>query len=169
MGASRARSCPRDAALHRHRRGSTERAAELGDARWRDLDSREHHALVRQQLVRFRGRELDTAGDGFFASFDGPARAVRCACAITTAAPDLGLDIRAGLHAGECGLIDSKMGGLAVHIGARVAATAAPGQVLVSSTVKDLVAGSGISFEDRGEHELKGVPGRWSLYAVVPA
>jgi class 3 adenylate cyclase len=148
--------------------GSTERAAELGDARWRDLIQR-HHALVRQQLVRFRGREIDTAGDGFFASFDGPARAVRCACAIMAAVPQLGLDVRAGLHAGECELIDSKMGGLAVHIGARVAATAAPGQVLVSSTVKDLVAGSGISFEDRGEHELKGVPGTWSLYAVVPA
>ena len=148
--------------------GSTERAAELGDAGWRDL-IQQHHALVRQQLVRFRGRELDTAGDGFFASFDGPARAVRCACEIMAAIPDLGLDVRAGLHAGECELIDSKMGGLAVHIGARVAATAAPGQVLVSSTVKDLVAGSGISFEDRGEHELKGVPGTWSLYAVVPA
>ena len=148
--------------------GSTERAAELGDARWRDL-IQQHHALVRQQRVRFRGRELDTAGDGFFASFDGPARAVRCACAIMAAVPDLGLDLRAGLHAGECELIDSKMGGLAVHIGARVTATAAPGQVLVSSTVKDLVAGSGISFEDRGEHELKGVPGTWSLYAVVPA
>ena len=148
--------------------GSTERAAELGDARWRDLVQR-HHALVRQQLVRFRGREIDTAGDGFFASFDGPARAVRCACAIMAAVPELGLDVRAGLHAGECELIDSKMGGLAVHIGARVAAIAAPGQVLVSSTVKDLVAGSGISFEDRGEHELKGVPDTWSLYAVVPA
>ena len=148
--------------------GSTERAADLGDMRWRDLIQR-HHAFVRQQLVRFRGREIDTAGDGFFASFDGPARAVRCACAIMEAIPELGLDIRAGVHTGECELIDGKMGGLAVHIGARVAATAAPGQVLVSSTVKDLVAGSGISFADRGEYELKGVPGTWSLFAVVPA
>jgi class 3 adenylate cyclase len=148
--------------------GSTERAAELGDARWRDL-IQQHHAFVRQQLVRFRGREVDTAGDGFFASFDGPARAVRRACAIMEAIPELGIDIRAGVHTGECELIDGKMGGLAVHIGARVAATAAPGQVLVSSTVKDLVAGSGISFEDRGEYELKGVPGKWSLYAVIRA
>jgi class 3 adenylate cyclase len=145
---------------------STERAAELGDAGWRDLVQR-HHALVRQELVRFRGRELDTAGDGFFASFDGPARAVRCACAIAERVPELGIDIRAGLHAGECELIDGKMAGLAVHIGARVAATAAPGQVLVSSTVRDLVAGSGIAFEERGEHELKGIPGSWTLHAVV--
>ncbi len=146
--------------------GSTERAAELGDAGWRELVQR-HHALVRQELVRFRGRELDTAGDGFFASFDGPARAVRCASAIAEGVPELGIDIRAGLHTGECELIDGKMAGLAVHIGARVAAAAAPGQVLVSSTVKDLVAGSGIAFEDRGEHELKGIPGTWSLHAVV--
>ena len=146
--------------------GSTERAAELGDAGWRELVQR-HHALVRQELVRFRGRELDTAGDGFFASFDGPARAVRCACTIAERVPELGIDIRAGLHAGECELIDGKMAGLAVHIGARVAATAAPGQVLVSSTVKDLVAGSGIAFEERGEHELKGIPGTWTLHAVV--
>jgi class 3 adenylate cyclase len=146
--------------------GSTERAAELGDAGWRELVQR-HHALVRQELVRFRGRELDTAGDGFFASFDGPARAVRCACAIAERVPELGIAIRAGLHAGECELIDGKMAGLAVHIGARVAATAAPGQVLVSSTVKDLVAGSGIAFEERGEHELKGIPGTWTLHAVL--
>ena len=145
---------------------STERAAELGDAGWRDLVQR-HHALVRQELVRFRGRELDTAGDGFFASFDGPARAVRCAFAIAGGVPELGIDIRAGLHAGECELIDGKMAGLAVHIGARVAAAATPGQVLVSSTVKDLVAGSGIAFEERGEHELKGIPGTWTLHAVV--
>jgi class 3 adenylate cyclase len=147
--------------------GSTERAVEVGDARWRDLVQR-HHSVVRQQLTRFRGRELDTAGDSFFASFDGPARAVRCACVIVAAVPELGLDVRAGLHAGECELIDGKMGGLAVHIGARVAAAASPGQVLVSSTVKDLVAGSGIAFQDRGEHELKGVPGMWRLHAVVP-
>jgi class 3 adenylate cyclase/pimeloyl-ACP methyl ester carboxylesterase len=145
--------------------GSTERAAELGDARWRELVQR-HHALVRQQLVRFRGRELDTAGDGFFASFDGPARAVRCACAITETVPELGLDVRAGLHTGECELIDGKMGGMAVHIGARIGATAAPGEVLVSSTVKDLVVGSGLEFEEHGSHELKGIPGEWRLFAV---
>ncbi len=146
--------------------GSTERAAELGDARWRELVQR-HHTLVRQQLVRFRGREIDTAGDGFFASFDGPARAVRCAAAITAAVPELGLDVRAGLHTGECEFIDGKMGGMAVVIGSRIAAVAASGQVLVSSTVKDLVAGSGIAFEDRGEHELKGIPGTWRLHAVA--
>jgi class 3 adenylate cyclase len=145
--------------------GSTERAAELGDARWRDLIQR-HHSLVRQQLVHFRGRELDTAGDGFFASFDGPARAVRCACAITATVPQLGLEVRAGLHTGECELVDGKIGGLAVHIGARVAAAAAPGQVLVSSTVKDLVAGSGLEFDEHGTHQLKGIPGAWRLFAV---
>ena len=148
--------------------GSTERAAELGDAHWRDLVQR-HHALVRQQLVRFRGREIDTAGDGFFASFDGPARAVRCAHAIVATVPDLGLDVRAGLHTGECEIIDGKPGGIAVVIGSRISSVAPSGEVFASSTVKDLVAGSGISFDDRGEHELKGVPGTWSLYAVVPA
>jgi class 3 adenylate cyclase len=145
--------------------GSTARAAELGDARWRDL-VQQHHTLVRQHLLRFRGRELDTAGDGFFASFDGPARAVRCACAISAGVHDLGIEVRAGLHTGECELIDGKVGGIAVHIGARVADTAAPGEVLVSSTVKDLVAGSGLEFEDRGVHELKGIPGAWELFAV---
>ena len=123
--------------------------------------------MIRRQLVRFRGRELDTAGDGFFASFDGPARAVRCACAITEGMRDLGLEVRAGLHTGECELLDGKVGGIAVHIGARVAKEAGPGEVLVSSTVKDLVAGSGLEFLERGAAELKGVPGEWRLYAVA--
>jgi class 3 adenylate cyclase len=144
---------------------STARATELGDARWREILER-HHSIVRRHLTRYRGRELDTAGDGFFASFDGPARAVRCACAITEAMPELGIDVRAGLHAGECELVDKKVGGVAVHIGARVAASAAPGEVRVSRTVKDLVAGSGLEFEDRGVHELKGIPGAWELFAV---
>jgi pimeloyl-ACP methyl ester carboxylesterase len=145
--------------------GSSERAAALGDRAWRELLER-HHELVRRQLVRFRGREVDTAGDGFFASFDGPARAIRCANAIVESMPELGLDVRAGLHTGECELVDGKVAGIAVHTGARVAANAQPGEVLVSSTVKDLVAGSGISFDDRGAHELKGIPGEWRLYAV---
>jgi class 3 adenylate cyclase len=148
--------------------GSTERAAELGDARWRDL-IQQHHALVRQQLVRFRGREIDTAGDGFFASFDGPARAVRCAHAIVATVPELGLDIRAGLHTGECEVIDGKPGGIAVVVGSRISSVAPSGEVFASSTVKDLVAGSAIAFEDRGEHELKGVPGTWRLHAVISA
>ena len=146
--------------------GSTERAAELGDRGWRELLER-HHALVRRELVRFRGEEKDTAGDGFFATFDGPARAVRCAQSIARPVRELGLEIRAGLHTGECELLDDKVAGIAVAIGARVAALAAPGEVLVSSTVKDLVAGSGIEFDDRGEHELKGVPGAWKLFAVT--
>jgi pimeloyl-ACP methyl ester carboxylesterase/class 3 adenylate cyclase len=146
--------------------GSTEKAIELGDTRWSEL-VREHHARVRGQLARFRGRELDTAGDGFFASFDGPGRAIRCACAVREAVKEVGLDVRSGLHTGECELIDGKVGGIAVHIGARVAAHAAPGEVLVSSTVKDLVAGSGVEFKDRGPHELKGIPGEWRLFAVV--
>ena len=144
--------------------GSTARAIELGDARWREVVEA-HHALVRRQLGRFRGRELDTAGDGFFAAFDGPARAIRCACAITEGVRDLGLEIRAGLHAGECEIVDGKMGGIAVHIGARVASNAAAGEVVVSSTVKDLVAGSGIPFTERGEVALKGIPGEWRLFA----
>jgi pimeloyl-ACP methyl ester carboxylesterase/class 3 adenylate cyclase len=147
---------------------STARAAELGDAAWRDLLQR-HHALVRRQLVRFRGTELDTAGDGFFAYFDGPARAVRCACAITTAVKELGLEIRVGLHTGECELMDGKVHGIAVHIGARVAKEAGPSEVLVSSTLRDLVAGSGIRFDDRGPVVLKGVPGEWRLSAVEHA
>jgi class 3 adenylate cyclase len=147
--------------------GSTARAVELGDRRWREL-LEQHHALIRRQLVRYRGRELDTAGDGFFASFDGPARAIRCATAITGSVRDLGLEIRAGLHTGECEVVDGKVGGIAVHIGARVAAAAEPGEVLVSSTVKDLVAGSGLAFDDRGEHALKGVPDAWRLFAATP-
>jgi pimeloyl-ACP methyl ester carboxylesterase len=145
--------------------GATEKAATLGDRRWRELIT-QHHVLVRQQLQRFRGREIDTAGDGFLAVFDGPARAVRCACAVGEALRPLGVRIRAGLHTGECEVIDDKLGGLAVHIGARVASLAAPDEVLVSSTVKDLVAGSGLAFQDRGVHPLRGVPGEWRLFAV---
>jgi len=146
--------------------GSTERAAELGDRRWRDL-LETYYSLARRQLVRFRGRELDTAGDGLFAAFDGPARAIRCAAGIRDGMRALSVDVRAGVHTGECQLIGEKMGGIAVHIGARVAALANPGEVLVTSTVKDLVAGSGIRFEDRGTQGLKGVPGDWHLYAVT--
>ena len=146
--------------------GSTEMATSLGDERWRDLLAR-HHAVVRTELARFRGREVDTAGDGFLASFDGPARAVRCASAITSAVRDLGIEVRAGVHTGECELMEGKLTGLAVHIGARVAALAGPGTVLVSSTVRDLVAGSGLEFEDRGLHRLKGVDGEWRLFAVA--
>jgi class 3 adenylate cyclase len=144
---------------------SSEKATSLGDRGWSELLQR-HHELVRRQLARFRGREVDTAGDGFFASFDGPARAIRCACAIVETMPELGIDVRAGLHTGECELVDSKVAGIAVHTGARVASHAKSGEVLVSSTVKDLVAGSGLSFEDRGAYELKGIPGEWRLYAV---
>jgi class 3 adenylate cyclase len=146
--------------------GSTARAAELGDARWRELLAA-HHARVRAQLARFRGVELDTAGDGFFARFDGPARAIRCAQAIRDAVREIGLQVRLGLHTGECEVLDGKVAGIAVAIGARVSARAAAGEVLVSQTVKDLVAGSGITFEDRGPAELKGVPGQWRLYAVT--
>jgi class 3 adenylate cyclase len=124
---------------------------------------------VRALLERYRGVEIDTAGDGFFATFDGPARAIRCAWAIVDHVRPLGIEIRAGLHTGECEMIDRKVGGIAVNIGARVCALADPGEVLVSNTVKDLVAGSGLLFEDRGEHELKGVPGEWRLWAVVPS
>jgi pimeloyl-ACP methyl ester carboxylesterase len=147
---------------------SSQRAVELGDRAWRDLLER-HHELVRRQLVRFRGREVDTAGDGFFASFDGPARGIRCACAILEQVRPLGLKVRAGLHTGECEVIDGKVAGIAVHTGARVASSAGPGEVLVSSTVKDLVAGSGIRFEDRGARELKGIPGDWQLFSVDTA
>jgi class 3 adenylate cyclase len=145
--------------------GSTARAAELGDRAWREL-LEEHHRLIRRELVRFRGAELDVAGDGFFARFDGPARAIRCACAITEGVRRLGLELRAGLHTGECELMDGKVGGIAVHIGARVAKEARPGEVLVSSTVKDLVAGSGLRFRDEGTATLKGVADEWRLYAV---
>jgi class 3 adenylate cyclase len=146
--------------------GSTEKAAELGDRRWRAL-LEEHHATVRRLLARYRGAEVDTAGDGFFAVFDGPARAIRCAQAIREAVARLGLEVRAGLHTGECETIDGKVGGIAVVIGARVGALAGASEVLVSQTVKDLVAGSGLAFDDRGEQELKGVPDRWRLYRVV--
>jgi class 3 adenylate cyclase len=146
--------------------GSTARAAELGDTRWRELLAT-HHGRVRAQLARFRGVELDTAGDGFFARFDGPARAIRCALAIRDAVRDLGLEVRLGLHTGECEVLDAKVAGIAVAIGARVSALAAAGEVLVSQTVKDLVAGSGIGFDDRGLAELKGVPGEWRLYSVT--
>jgi class 3 adenylate cyclase/pimeloyl-ACP methyl ester carboxylesterase len=147
---------------------STERAAELGDRAWRELLDR-HHALVRRELSRFRGAERDTAGDGFFATFDGPARAIRCAQAVVDGVHGLGLDVRAGVHTGECELHDDKVAGLAVSIGARVAAAAGAGEVLVSQTVKDLVAGTGLALEDRGERELKGVPGTWRLYAAAEA
>ena len=146
--------------------GSTERARELGDRRWRSLLER-HHEVVRAELARFRGREVDTAGDGFFATFDGPARAIRSARAATESVRGLGLEIRAGLHTGEVELAGDSVSGIAVHTGARVAARAGASEVLVSQTVKDLVAGSGIEFEDRGSHELKGVPGEWRLYAVT--
>ncbi len=147
--------------------GSSERAAALGDHRWRDL-LESYYAGSRRQLDRFRGREIDTAGDGLFATFDGPARAIRCASAITDAARQLGLGVRAGVHTGECEIIGNKVGGIAVHTGARVAAMAKPGEVLVSQTVKDLVAGSGLRFEERGAHALKGIPGEWRLFAVIP-
>jgi class 3 adenylate cyclase len=147
--------------------GSTERAAALGDRRWREtLES--HDAMVRRLLDGFRGRELDTAGDGFFASFDGPARAVRCAVAVSQSVSDLGIEVRCGVHTGECEIRGEKIAGLAVHVGARIASEAQAGEVLVSSTVKDLVAGSEIEFDDRGVHELKGVPGEWRLFAVSP-
>jgi pimeloyl-ACP methyl ester carboxylesterase len=146
--------------------GSTERAARVGDARWREMLAA-HHAIVRRELTRYRGREIDTAGDGFFATFDGPARAIRCASAIRDGVRAIDLQVRAGLHTGECELVDGKVGGIAVHIGARVSSLAGPGEVLVSSTVKDLVAGSGIAFEDRGEHALKGIPQPWHLFRVA--
>jgi pimeloyl-ACP methyl ester carboxylesterase len=146
--------------------GSTERAAALGDRKWGDLLGA-FYALARRELIRFRGNEVDTAGDGFFATFDGPARGIRCAFAIANGAKGLGLDVRAGLHTGECEVMGVKIRGIAVHIGARVAAMAGAGEVLVSSTVKDLVAGSGLEFEERGTHTLKGVPGEWRLHAAT--
>lgn len=144
---------------------STKRAAELGDRRWREVVE-QHHALVRTLLARYRGTEMDTAGDGFFASFDGPARAVRCAMAISEAVRPLGVEVRAGLHTGEVEAIGNKIGGLAVSIGARVAQLAAPSEVLVSQTVRDLMVGSELAFVDRGSHALKGVPGDWRVYAA---
>jgi class 3 adenylate cyclase len=147
---------------------STERAAELGDSRWRSL-LEQHDRAVRDQLQRHRGRPVKSVGDGFLATFDGPARAIRAARAIGSEVAELGLDIRAGLHTGECEVMGDDVGGMAVHIAARVMAGAAPGEVLVSSTVKDLVVGSELRFEDRGEHDLKGVPGPWHLWAVAAA
>lgn len=146
--------------------GSTERLVELGDARWRSLLAR-HDEHARREIERHRGRFVDSAGDGIFATFDGPARAVRCVLAIMRSVQELGIEIRAGVHTGEVELEDDAVRGIAVHVGARVAAIAGPGQVLATSTVKDLVAGSGLVFEDRGDHELKGVPDRWRLYQVV--
>jgi len=145
--------------------GSTERATELGDRGWRDLLA-QHNALVRRELARFRGEERDTAGDGFFVTFDGPARAIRAAQAIVAAVRPLNLRLRAGVHIGECELHEGKLAGIALSIGARIAAAADADEVLVSGTVRDLVAGSGLRFEDRGRRELKGVPGSWHLYAV---
>ena len=147
--------------------GSTERAAQLGDKGWRDLVER-HHGVVRAMLGRYRGKEVDTAGDGFFATFDGPARGVRCAVGITQAVRDLGIEVRAGVHTGEVETIAGKVGGIAVNVGSRIASLAGPSQVLVSHTVQGLVAGSGLAFDDAGEHELKGIPDRWRLYRVAP-
>ncbi|WP_041796260.1 adenylate/guanylate cyclase domain-containing protein [Modestobacter italicus] len=147
--------------------GSTEKAAELGDRAWHELLEK-HNAVVRRELDRFGGLEVDTAGDGFFATFDGPARAVRCACAVAEAVRALGLATRAGVHTGEVELVDGTVRGIAVHIGARIAAEAGPGEVLTSSTVKDLVAGSGLRFRERGAAQLKGVPGTWQNYLVEP-
>jgi class 3 adenylate cyclase len=145
--------------------GSTERAASLGDRRWRDLLDA-HDAATRRQLVAFRGQEVKTTGDGFLATFDGPARAIRCARAIREAAAELHLEVRVGLHTGEIEVRGDDIGGVAVHIGQRVSALAQPSEIVVSSTVKDLVAGSGIEFENLGEHELRGVPDTWRLFAV---
>jgi class 3 adenylate cyclase len=145
--------------------GSTELTVRLGDARWRELLER-HHRVVRRSLVRYSGREIDTSGDGFFASFDGPARAVRAALTVVEELAELGIDVRAGLHTAEFEIADGKLAGIGASIGARIAAAATAGEVLVSSTLKDLVAGSGIRFEQRGVHQLKGVPDGWMLYAA---
>jgi class 3 adenylate cyclase len=146
--------------------GSTDKACEVGDACWKELLEK-HNATVRAVLARYGGTEVKTTGDGFLATFDGPSRAVKCAQAICEGVKPLGLEVRAGCHTGEIELMGTDVGGIAVHIGARVGALARPSEVLVSSTVKDLVAGSGLVFVDRGEHELKGVPGSWHLYRVV--
>ena len=148
--------------------GSTERAAALGDSGWRELVER-HHTVIRGLLGRYRGVEVDTAGDGFFATFDGFARAVRCGQAIIEAVRPLGIDVRAGVHTGEVETINGKAGGIAVNIGARVVASAAPRELLVSSTVKDLTAGSGLAFEDAGQHELKGIAEPWRLFRLLNA
>ncbi|HET7522738.1 MAG TPA: adenylate/guanylate cyclase domain-containing protein, partial [Acidimicrobiales bacterium] len=145
---------------------STQQAARVGDQQWRELLDA-HDRAVREQLRQFRGHEVNTTGDGFVASFDGPARAIRCALAIARAVRGQGIEVRAGLHTGECELRGDDLAGIAVHIAARVGALAAPGEVLVSSTVKDLVAGSGLEFDDRGEQQLKGVPGTWKLFSVA--
>jgi class 3 adenylate cyclase len=147
--------------------GSTERASRMGDREWRDLIE-SHDELVRRHLERFQGRPIKTMGDGFLATFDGPARAIRCASAISSDVGRLGVEIRAGLHTGECEVMNGDVGGMAVNIGARVSALARPSEVLVSGTVKDLVVGSGFDFVERGTHELKGVPGEWRLYSVAP-
>ncbi|PXW99583.1 adenylate/guanylate cyclase domain-containing protein [Mycolicibacterium moriokaense] len=147
---------------------STRRAAEMGDRDWRALLDA-HDAVVRAQLARLRGREVSTSGDSFLAMFDGPQRAIRCAMSIRDAVQSLGIEVRAGLHTGECELRGEDIGGIAVHIGARVSALAGPNDVLVSSTLRDLVIGSGLEFEDRGAHQLKGVPGEWHLFAVASA
>jgi len=146
--------------------GSTERASAIGDKAWRGLLER-HHAIVRAELHHFQGREVDTAGDGFLATFDGPARGIKCAEAIRDALRGVGLEIRAGLHTGEVEIMGEGIGGIAVHIGARVVSLAGAGEILASSTVKDLVAGSGLTFEDRGSHRLKGVPDEWHLFRIV--
>jgi pimeloyl-ACP methyl ester carboxylesterase len=147
--------------------GSTDQAAALGDRRWRDV-LQSFYAVVRSQLPRFRGSEVSTTGDGVLATFDGPARGIRCARSIADAVRPLGFEVRAGLHTGECEVIDDNVGGIAVHTAARVAALAQPSEVLVSHTVRDLVAGSGLKFESRGTHTLKGIPGEWALFAAIP-
>ncbi len=145
---------------------STKMAAQVGDEAWRSLLKR-HNEIVRTQLEHFRGTEVDQIGDGFMASFDGPARAIRCATAICQAMPGIGLQVRTGVHSGECEVIGDNLGGIAVHIGARIGAIARPGEVLVSSTVRDAVTGSDIQFESRGAHELKGVPDQWRLFTAI--
>ena len=144
---------------------STKKAVELGDSHWQDL-LEQHHAIVRRELLRFKGCEIDTAGDGFFATFDRPANAIQCAHNIINSVRELSIEIRAGLHLGECEITDKAVRGITVHIGARVVAKAEGGEVLVSSTVKDTVAGSDIRFKERGSHVLKGIPGEWNLFAV---
>jgi class 3 adenylate cyclase len=148
--------------------GSTDRASALGDQRWRGVVE-DHERVSRQEISRFRGRAVKSTGDGFMATFDGPARAIRCASALTRALSDADIQIRAGLHTGECEIVGDDLAGIVVHTGARISALAGPGEVLVSSTVKDLVAGSGIEFSDRGAHTLKGVPGEWRIYRVEKA
>jgi len=146
--------------------GSTACARDLGDRAYQQLLAR-HHAVIRSELARARGKEIDTAGDGFFASFNAPGRAIRCACAIREATRKLGIEVRVGLHTGECEVLDGKVTGIAVHTGARVVEHAGPGEVLVSSTVKDIVAGSELEFLDRGIHTLEGIPGEWHLFAAA--